>query len=149
MDSRSEAAFEENPNWLEAIAPFRNDLPKIKQPFVTVRCINRALDGCFICGRKHVSRHHIFKGRKPLVVYLCLDHHKAIHGTCLEDYPVWFLRTLLVVADTYNLYKKGEENMVRKKILTLISDREIAERNEAKAINDELYPERKNKKKKP
>lgn len=42
---------------------------------------------CYVCGRDHADLHHIFGGRNRqmsdrlgLTVYLCREHHMAVHA---------------------------------------------------------------------
>lgn len=117
--------------WLVAISGFENNIPKERMPFVRTKHLNKKTDGCFICGRmSYITRHHIRKGYHPLAVYLCRKHHDVLHGIGLDKifedgprkgkyvYSDADLRTTLVVAKNYNLFKSGEKGIVTKRIET-------------------------------
>ena len=102
--------------WISQLQPMPVPVPKT--PFVRTRIINNKKDGCFICARKStVTRHHIRHGERPVCVFLCWKHHQIAHGTALDRFKIADLRTVMAVADRYNLWKVEEKNMVRKRIL--------------------------------
>ena len=58
-------------------------------------------DKCFICGKPHVDRHHIFGGRnrqmseaQDCVVYLCRDHHREAHDHPNTGLDLYLKRTM-------------------------------------------------------
>lgn len=123
--SRNESVLEAPFDWLDwSEFAIHNGVPIIKQPFVRTVSLNKQTDGCFICGRKMPTRHHIRRGRRPLVVYLCWKHHQIMHGVSLEKYSTADLRTTLVVAKEYKLFKVGEAGRVEKAILQEIESRD-------------------------
>jgi len=132
--------------WLSAISGFENHIPKKRMPFVRTRHLNKKTDGCFICGRlSYITRHHIRRGHNPLAVYLCRRHHDVIHGIALDKkyssgrrcgkyiYTDADLRTTLVVAKTYKLFKTDERGIVTKRI-----ELEM-QRREAERMKDNFY----------
>jgi len=113
-NSKSDAGLE----WLRRIADFENPIPPRYTPFVRTRHINKKKNGCFICGRKSgITRHHIRRGQNPLAVYLCWKHHRIIHGIALQKYKTADIRVTMIMADAYNLYKEGEEKVIKKILL--------------------------------
>lgn len=122
--SRNESVLEAPFDWLDwSEFAIHNGMPIIKQPFVRTVSMNRQTDGCFICGRKMPTRHHIRRGRRPLTVFLCWKHHQIMHGVCLEKYSTAELRTTLAVAKEYKLFKVSEAGRVEKAILQEIESR--------------------------
>jgi len=112
--------------WLRAMADYSDLTPRIKQPFIRTQVIGEKEKGCFITGhRNNVTRHHIIKGDKPVVVYLQWKYHQIIHGVGLNRFRIQDIRTTYAVAETYNLWKTSEANIVKKKILTEIDRRKF------------------------
>ena len=110
--------------WLHNLEPM--PIPVRRTPFIRTKFLNDKREGCFICGRKSgVTRHHVRRGKKPLCVFLCWKHHQIIHATALERFNTADIRTTLVVADKFKLWKYGEKNVVRKKILTELDRRRL------------------------
>ena len=102
--------------WIARLEPM--PVPVVKMPFVRTRFINNKNNGCYICGRKTTNtRHHIRRGHKPMCVYVCWKHHQILHGTALNKFRPSDLRMVIAVADRYNLWKEGEKNIVKKKII--------------------------------
>ena len=93
--------------WLVKIVDFENSIPVRRLPYVRTMAVNRSKDGCFICSRRRVSRHHIRRNSNPLVVYLCWLHHQIIHGIALERCNTPDIRTTLIIAREYNLFKES------------------------------------------
>lgn len=123
MADGDESRYETPPFWLENITAFRNEFPIPKQPFVRTRALNRKTDGCFICGRKVTTRHHLLRGRHSTVVYLCWKHHQIAHGISLEKHTISDIRTVLACATMFGLFKVDEANKVEKAIRIELSSR--------------------------
>lgn len=123
-ESKSDAQLELAISWLNDFVPLPCP-PAIKQPFTRTRFMNDKRDGCYCCPRKStLTKHHINRGPEPLVVYLCWKDHQIIHGTALDRFDIKDLKRVMAMADAYGLYKEGETNVVKKKILMEITIRE-------------------------
>lgn len=116
-------------DFLCAMADYRDMSPTKKQPFVRTSVVGEKKKTCFISGKKsRVTRHHIRKGKNPLVVYLQWKYHQIIHGVALNRFSTADIRTTYAVAEMYSLWKESEANIVRKKIIMEL-DRRKAEDN--------------------
>jgi len=116
-----------NLEWLVEIADFKNPIPRHPGKYVRTRHINSKKRGCFICGRKRVTRHHIRRGVNPLAVYICWRHHQILHGISLSQKKTADIRTTMVVADTYDLYKDSETRVIKKMLLIELDMRKVGE----------------------
>jgi hypothetical protein len=126
MDNiKSKADLQLEGFWLTDIADFTNEIEFERQPFVRTETINGG-EGCFIEGcpfEERITRHHIRRGRRSLVVHLCWDHHQIIHGVALKKYPLHEIQKVYQAAEEHGLWKEGEKNRVKKIILTEIEKR--------------------------
>lgn len=123
----SEASLE----WLNRIADFENPFPYPPRPFVRTKNLNDQRDGCFVCGYRRVTRHHIRKGREPLVVHLCWKHHQIMHGTALDKYTTEDIFATLMVAREHKIFKELEAQLVEKVLIQELTRRKFAEDAEA------------------
>jgi len=114
--------------WLRNIANFKNPIPPQFTPFVRTRHINSKRDGCLICPTKRgITRHHIRRGLDPLAAYICWRHHQILHGIALHRHKVEDVSLVMERADAYNLYKDGEEKIIKKMLLTELERRKVEE----------------------
>ena len=119
-------------DWLYAMADYRDMAPRAKQPFVRTKVVGHHKQGCFICGKRYrVTRHHIVKGSSPVVVFLQWKYHQIIHGVGLKRFKTADIRTTYAVAEAYNLWKREEANVVKKKILAELERRSFEENSSA------------------
>lgn len=127
MGEQSKADLQLEMNFLNQIRPdYFKGLHPPKTPFVKTKELNHKGEGCFICGRKNVTKHHILHGRDSTIVWLCWRHHQIMHGVALRKYTVGDIRTCLFMGKWFGLFKREEAGVVEKKLLMELDRRLVS-----------------------